>query len=102
MAEPKVSPKMKKGIKVCETILGIKYKGKSFDEAKKFLEENLPKIEGKDIRAYKEPSKKMWDGIALITQELRVEFTGTTMLDASNFIGKYMEKAIAQRKGKKK
>jgi hypothetical protein len=91
--EPSVSVKMKKGIKVCETILGVEYKGKTFEEAKTFLDMNLPKIEGKDIREYVEPSDKMWRGIAFIQQMTGEEFTGTTMKDASQFISQNISKA---------
>lgn len=99
---PKVSTSMKKGIKACETILGIKYSGKTFDEAKKFLDENLPKIQGKDMREHIEPSEKMWKGIGFITQMTGQEFTGTTMKEASEFISRNLDKAkeIAEKRKK--
>lgn len=97
-----ISSSMKKGIRACEIILGIKYSGKTFDEAKKFLEENLPKIKGKDIRDYLEPSEKMYKGIGFITQMLGVEFKGSTMKEASDFISDNMSKAVSVQKGKSK
>lgn len=99
---PSVSTSMKKGIKACEKILGIKYTGKSFDEAKKFLDENLEKIKDKDIRDYIEPSDKMWKGIGFITQMTGIEFTGTTMKEASEFISRNLDKAktIAEKRKK--
>lgn len=89
----KVSTKMKKGIKVCEEILGVKYTGKSFDEAKEFLDKNLPKIKGKDIRDYRAPSEKMYKAIDFIEKTLEVEFTGKTMQEASEFISSWLQKA---------
>ena len=99
---PSVSSSMKKGIKACEVMLGIKYSGKSFDDAKKFLDENLPKIQDKDMRDYMEPSDKMWKGIGFITQMTGEEFHGTTMKEASEFISRNLDKAknIAEKRKK--
>lgn len=104
MAEPKVSPKMRKGIKVVETVLGIKYTGKSFDDAAKFLDEHLEKCKGVDMRDYMKPSEKMMNGIELIRRTLGVEFTGSTMKDASKFLDEYLpqaSKVIESKKGGK-
>lgn len=105
MSEPKVSTKMKKGIKICEEILGIKYTGKTFDEAKEFLDTNLPKIQGKDVREKRDPSTKMWSAIGFIQDTLHVEFKGHNQKEASEFISTYFDKAkevSGQKKGKKK
>ena len=104
MKELKPTTKMRKGIKMIEELLGIKYKGKTFDDASKFLEEYLPQIQGKDIREVREPSEKMLRGISFIQSMLHVEFTGKTMKEASEFISQYMDQAIKEserRKSKK-
>lgn len=99
---PSVSASMKKGIKACERILGVKYSGKTFDDAKKFLDENLEKIKDKDMRDYMEPSEKMWKGIGFITQMTGLEFTGSTMKEASEFIARNLDKAKAMAEKRKK
>lgn len=93
MSGPKVSSKMKKGIKMIEKLLGVKYKGKTFDDAKTFLDENMPKIDGMDIRETMEPSEKMWKGIRFIEDFCGVTYNGHNMKDASEFIGQYLEQA---------
>lgn len=97
-----ISPKQKKAIKNIEIVTGIKFTGKSQEEASKFLDENLPKLEGVDFRKYKKPSAKMEKGIKFCESILGVEFQGSTMLEASEFLGKYLQKAIdTVNKGKK-
>lgn len=92
MGNLKISPKMKKGIKVCELILGVKFEGSSFDDASKFLNENLSKVQGKDIRDYMEPSDKMWSCISYIQKNTEERFEGTSMKQASEFISQNLEK----------
>ena len=100
---PKVSTNMRKGIKAIEEILGIQYKGKTFDDAHKFLDEYLPKIKDKDIRDYRPPSDKMLKGIEIIRRTLGVEFDGSTMREASEFLDEYLPQAseIISRRSKK-
>lgn len=89
----KITPKMKKGISACELILGIEFTGKSFEEASKFLETNLPKIQGKDVRDYMEPSEKMLKAISFIQSKTGDVFEGSTMREASEFISANLDKA---------
>lgn len=100
---PKVSSKMRKGIKLCEEVLGVKYKGKTFDEAKEFLDDNMPKIQNVDIRERREPSEKMWFAIGFIEKVLNVKFEGNNQKQASEFISSYLDKAKKEsgQKGKK-
>lgn len=89
-----ISTKQKKAIKNIELVTGIKFTGKTQEEASKFLDENLSKLEGIDFRQYKKPSPKMEKGIKFCESILGVEFQGSTMLEASDFLGKYLQKAI--------
>lgn len=102
---PEPSAKMKRAIKLIESTLKLKYKGKTFDDAKKFLDENLPKLDGVDFRESKVPSEKQEKGIKLVNDMLGIEFTGTSMADASKFLEQYLDKAISKaqsiKKGKK-
>lgn len=105
MAEPKVSANMKKGIKMIEVVKGIKYTGKTFDDAHDFLEKHFADVKDKDMREYMKPSEKMMNGVELIRKTLGVEFTGSTMKDASDFLNKYLSEAskvISSKKGDKK
>lgn len=105
MAEPKVSSKMKKGIKMIETVTGIKYTGKTFTEAKDFLDKHLKECQGVDMRVYMQPSEKMLNGIELIRRTLGVEYTGSNMKEASEFLEEYLpqaSKVISSKKGGKK
>lgn len=97
---PKVSAKMRKGINLCEEVLGIKYTGKTFEEAIAFLDENMPKLEGVDVLAKREPSDKMWTMIGWIQRVTGEEFKVTTMREASDFIARNKDKMPV--KGKKK
>ena len=93
MADIKPSAKMKKGIKIIEENLHIKYTGKTFDDAKKFLDENLPKLNDIDFRESKSPSEKQLKGIHFIESMLGVQFTGSSMKDASDFLDEYFDQA---------
>lgn len=105
---PDISPKMKKGIAMCEEILGVKFQGSTFEEAHTFLDENLPKCKDKDIREYRRPSDKMISAITWIQQVTGEPYHGKTMKDASEYIERNLEKARAssgqsyKKKGKKK
>lgn len=88
------SPKMKKAIKNIELGLGIKYHGKTFEDAQNFLEENLPKLKDVDMRDKWKPTKKMMDGIAFCEKVLGVKFVGSTSKDASEFLEKYLQKTL--------
>lgn len=102
--EVKVSAKMKKGISLIEMHLGIKYRGHNFEDASKFLEENLPKLKGVDFRERKKPSDKQVKFISLIESTLKVTFEGSSMKEASDFITRYKPKydeVIKSRKEKK-
>lgn len=89
MSEKKPSSKMLKGKALCEEILGVKCEGKSFDEISDFLKENLPKIQGKDVRDYRKPSQKMLNYIEAIEKKTGHVYEGKTMKDASEFIEEY-------------
>ena len=97
----KVSVKQHKAIKICEDILNIKFEGDTLEEASKFLSENLPKISGKKVGDYREPSDKQWSGIGFIQRETDHVFEGKTMSDASEFISEYLEEA-QNKSGRKK
>lgn len=100
--EPKVTSRMKKGIKLCETILDIKYNGKSFSEAQSFLDNNLPKIKGKDIRDYIPPSQKQLRIISQIKEKLGMTDAILTMKQASDFIGEYLKELRGDSNGFKR
>ena len=93
MSEIKISPKMKRAIKLIQDNVGIKFMGSSFDEAKDFLDKNLSKLNEVDFRANKKPSEKQEKGVKFIESMLNVEFTGSSMKDASDFIDEYFEQA---------
>lgn len=94
MVTSSISPKQKKAIKNIELVTGVKFSGKTQDEASKFLDKYLKELDGVDFRKYKKPTAKMEKGIKLCESVLGVEFQGTTMLDASEFLGKYLQKSI--------
>ena len=87
------SSKMKKGVKLCEEVLGVKCEDMSFDGVKKFLDENMPKLKDIDMRERKEPSEKQGYAIDFIESVLNIEFKGKSMKDASEFISQYYDKA---------
>lgn len=93
MSGAKISPKMKKGIKLIEVNLKIKFNGSTFEEAKAFLDEHLSKLNDVDFRESKKPSEKQMKGINFIESMLGLEFTGKTMKDASDFLDAHFEEA---------
>lgn len=96
MAEMKPTAKMKKGVKLIQDNLGIMCTDKSFEGVKKFLDENLSKLEGVDFREKRQPSEKQMKGVAFIEKMLNVEFTGSSMKDASDFLDEHFEEAQAK------
>lgn len=99
---PDVSAKMKKGIKLCEECLNIHYEGKTFEDAKKFLDQNLTLLQNKDIREFRQPSQKMLDAIAIIQQRTGDTYSGHNMKDASEYIDKHYAEVFGNvhKKGK--
>ena len=86
MSKSYISSPMKKSIKSIELALGVKYKGKTFEEASEFISKYKDKSMKIDLREKMKPSSKMLDKIKMIEDIFGKEFKGESMLDASIFL----------------
>ena len=86
--KPKITSKMRKIIKIIENNLNIKFYGKSFSDAKDFIDKNIEDSYKVDTREKRSPTQKQIDCIRKIEEDKKIKFRGRTMKEASDFIGK--------------
>lgn len=94
--------RMHKAIKLIEESFDVKFTGKTFDDASKFIGEWLPKLKEVDFREKKKPSERQLKGIDLIEKWLGIFFEGSTMKDASDFLELHLENALKEIERSKK
>lgn len=98
----KLPAKMQKAIKLIEESFDVKFTGKTFDDASKFIGEWLPKLKEVDFREKKKPSEKQLKGIDLIEKWLGIIFEGSSMKDASDFLELHLDDALKEIERSKK
>lgn len=91
----KLTPKMQKAIGMIEKAMGLKYRGKTFEDALKFIGSNIDKARSVDMWTIEKPTEKQLKAIEICEETMGVVFTGTNKRDASNFLDQYFPKAQA-------
>lgn len=90
------SSAMAKAARSIQRDLNIQLEGsiKSFDDVKKFLDENMEKW--REFLGNRPPSEKQLNGVKLIESKLNIEFEGEmTMKDVSEFLDEYLKTALS-------
>lgn len=100
--ELKLSSKQKKLIKAIEKKTGDKFEGSSLTEASEYIDKHKAEIDKIDFRESKKPSKKQLDAINKICVMYQVEFNGSTMKDACEFLDEWMPKYMQYWEEKRK